>query len=181
MKDQIKEFLKACRAKYLRITKYRGLVAGKGFHVGKNVIIRGRDCVFGDYVFIGENSEIAPAVTIGNYTMISSYVAITGSDHIYDKPGVAIRFSGRPDSIKTHIGHDVLIGHGAIVMRGVKIGNGAVIGSGAVVTKDVPAYAIMAGVPAKLIKWRFDQEQQKLHEEMLSSPTKFITGLERPF
>ncbi|AEF98857.1 hypothetical protein Metme_0412 [Methylomonas methanica MC09] len=181
MKDQIKEFLKACRAKYLLITKYRGTTAGKGFHVGKNVIIRGNNCVFGDYVFIGENSEIAPAVTIGNYAMISSYVAITGSDHIYNKPGVAIRFSGRPDSVKTHIGHDVLIGHGAIVMRGVTIGNGAVIASGAVVTKDVPAYAVMGGVPAKFIKWRFDHEQQKLHEAMLYSPTKFINGLERPF
>lgn len=181
MKDQIKEFLKACRAKYLLTTKYRGIKAGKGFHVGKNVIIRGNDCIFGDYVFIGENSEIAPAVTIGNYTMISSYVAITGSDHVYDKPGVAIRFSGRPSSVTTSIGHDVLIGHGAIVMRGITIGNGAVIGSGAVVTKDVPAYAIMAGVPAKFIKWRFEQGQQKMHESMLNNPSRYICGLENPF
>lgn len=181
MKDQIKEFLKACRAKFLLGTKYRGTTTGKGFHVGKNVIIRGDDSVFGDYVFIGEYSEIAPAVTVGNYTMISSYVAITGSDHIYDKPGVAIRFSGRPASVKTNIGHDVLIGHGAIVMRGVAIGNGAVIGSGSVVTKDVPAYAVVAGVPAKFIKWRFDQDQQRIHEAMLNSPIMFICSLENPF
>ncbi len=180
MKDQIKEFLKACRAKYLLVTKYRGISVGKGFHVGKNVVIRGKDCIFGDYVFIGENSEIAPSVTIGNYTMISSYVAIIGSDHVYNKPGVAIRFSGRPASVKTEIGNDVLIGHGAIVMRGITIGNGAVIGAGSVVTKDVPAYAIITGVPAKIIKWRFSSEQQKIHEAMLNNATKFICGLEKP-
>lgn len=181
MKDQIKEFLKACRAKFLLGTKYRGITAGKGFHVGKNVIIRGDDSIFGDYVFIGDHSEIAPAVTVGNYTMISSYVAITGSDHVYDKPGVAIRFSGRPASVKTNIGHDVLIGHGAIVMRGVTIGNGAVIGSGSVVTKDVPAYAIVAGIPAKFIKWRFSQDQQKVHEKMLNKQTSYVCGLRKPY
>lgn len=56
------------------------------------------------------------------------------------------------------IGHDVWIGHGATIMPGVTIGNGAVIGSGAVVTKDVPPYCIVAGVPAKPIRERFPQE-----------------------
>jgi phosphonate metabolism protein (transferase hexapeptide repeat family) len=61
------------------------------------------------------------------------------------------------------LGHDVWIGHGVLVMPGVSVGTGAVLASGAVVTKDVPEYAVMAGVPAKPIKYRFPREiQEKL-------------------
>ncbi len=56
------------------------------------------------------------------------------------------------------IGHDVWIGHGAVVMPGVSIGNGAVIGANAVVTKDVGAYEIVAGAPAKRLRLRFPPE-----------------------
>ncbi|WP_028577409.1 chloramphenicol acetyltransferase [Desulfomicrobium escambiense] len=62
------------------------------------------------------------------------------------------------------LGHDVWIGHGALVMPGVTEGTGAVVASGAVVTKDVPDYAIVAGVPARVIKYRFPTE---LRENLL--------------
>lgn len=58
----------------------------------------------------------------------------------------------------TVIGNDVWIGRNAIIMGGVTIGDGAIVGAGAVVTKDVPPYAIVAGVPAKIIKYRFSKE-----------------------
>ena len=57
-----------------------------------------------------------------------------------------------------HIGNDVWIATGAIVLRKCKIGDGAIVGAGAVVTKDVPPYAIVAGVPAKIIGYRFSKE-----------------------
>ncbi|HIC8930255.1 TPA: CatB-related O-acetyltransferase [Enterobacter asburiae] len=56
------------------------------------------------------------------------------------------------------IGHDVWIGTKAVILRGVKIGNGAIIAAGAVVTKDVPPFAIVGGVPAKILKMRFSDE-----------------------
>jgi len=66
----------------------------------------------------------------------------------------------------TVIGHDVWIGLNAVIMNGVNVGTGAVIGAGAIVTKDVPPYAIVGGVPAKVIKYRFDEETI---EQLLSS------------
>ncbi len=69
-------------------------------------------------------------------------------------------------SHKTTIGNDVWVGRNATIMAGVKIGNGAIIGSGAVVTHDVPPYAVVGGVPAKIIRYRFSPEQIGALEEI---------------
>lgn len=66
-------------------------------------------------------------------------------------------FFDRRKEDRAVIGHDVWIGHGAIVLPGVKVGDGAVLAAGAVVTKDVPPYTIVGGVPAKIIRERFSQ------------------------
>ena len=56
------------------------------------------------------------------------------------------------------MGHDVWVGHGAIILPGRTIGTGAIVAAGAVVTRDVPPYAIVGGVPAQVIKWRFPED-----------------------
>lgn len=164
----------------LLMARYRGARVGKGFHVAWDVVIHGPGFEAGDYVYLGPYVEIAPLVKIGNYSSLSSYVVITGSDHILDNPGAPIRFSGRPEPVVTRIGHDVLIGHGVTIMRGVKIGNGAVVGAGAVVTKDVPPYAIVGGVPARVLHYRFDDAGIRQHELMLQQPSKYGGALGRP-
>ena len=83
------------------------------------------------------------------------------------------------------IGNDVWIAAGAHVLRGVKVSDGAVIAANAVVTKDVPPYAIVAGVPAKIVKYRFSDDQIKslldikwwdFSEEQLSKARQFFNG-----
>ena len=75
-----------------------------------------------------------------------------------------------------HIGHDVWIGYGAIIMDGVTIGTGAVVAAAAVVTKDVPPYAIVAGVPARIIRYRFDDDtiRRLLESRWWDFPEEFI-------
>jgi len=91
---------------------------------------------------------------------------------------------------KIVVGNDVWIGTSAIILPGVKIGNGAIIGAGAVVTKDVPDYAIVVGVPARILKYRFNEEQIQIlnkvkwwewedqniadHHELLKDPNRFF-------
>lgn len=66
---------------------------------------------------------------------------------------------------KTYIGNDVWIGTNAVVLRGVKVGDGAIVAAGAVVTRDVPPYAIVGGIPAKIIRYRFPFEVIKMITE----------------
>lgn len=166
-----KDLLKQIRIELLLRFRYRNARVGRSFHVGTSVSI-GAGFVAGDYVYIGPHSQLPPQVRIGHYSSLSAHVAIVGADHNYDPPGVPIVFAGRPPSRITVIGRDVLIGHGAILLRGITVGNGAIVGAGAVVTKDVPAYAVVAGVPAKVLRYRFDEQGQAIHEAMLAQPTQ---------
>ncbi len=129
------------------------------------------DLKAGPYSFINVDCMIGPRVSIGAYTMIAPRVAIVGNDHVWDRPGVPIIFSGRPDPLETVIGDDVWIGFGAIVRSGVTIGRGAIVAAGAVVVRDIPPYEVHGGVPARKIGERFACEQDRsIHERMLEKP-----------
>lgn len=91
-------------------------------------------------------------ITIGNDVAISHDVTIMDSD------GHQILQEGHKESAPIEIGNNVWVGSRAMILKGVKIGDGAIVAAGAVVTKDVPAYSMVAGVPAKVVKkniqWR---------------------------
>jgi acetyltransferase-like isoleucine patch superfamily enzyme len=129
-----------------------------------------RDFRMGEYGFIGRGAWICPNVIFGNYVMLAPECAILGGDHKVDLPGKPIIFSGRPAVLQTTVGDDVWLGYRATIMAGVTIGNGAIIAAGSLVTKDVVAYSIVGGIPAKMIGMRFDNDAIALHEKMLSKP-----------
>jgi acetyltransferase-like isoleucine patch superfamily enzyme len=111
---------------------------------------------------------ICPKVQVGKYTMFGPGVSIVGYDHRFDQPGLPIIFSGRPFLKETVIGDDVWIGCNAIVLAGCTVGRGSVVAAGAVVTKDVPEYSIVAGVPASMICRRFESDDDRIiHDKML--------------
>jgi acetyltransferase-like isoleucine patch superfamily enzyme len=132
---------------------------------GKSTI--SRDLHAEEYVFIGAKCIIYSGVNIGKYSMLAPEVKIIGDDHNYNKADTPIIFSGRPAQKKTYIGRDVWIGFGAFITKGVKIGDGVIIAANSVVTKDVEAYTIVGGIPAKFIKYRFNEDEIKIHKKML--------------
>jgi phosphonate metabolism protein (transferase hexapeptide repeat family) len=127
----------------------------------------------GDYSYLGPNCMVADA-RIGKFCAIAASVRIGAPNHPMDRPSLhrftycpeyysadAVRdaafFTDRRTALVT-IGHDVWIGHAVIVLPGVTIGDGAVLAAGAVVTRDVPPYTIVGGVPAKTIRARFPED-----------------------
>jgi acetyltransferase-like isoleucine patch superfamily enzyme len=84
--------------------------------------------------------------------------------------------SKRPgDDLGVTIEDDVWIGAQAIVLRGVTVGRGSIVGAGAVVKKSVPPYSIVAGVPARVIRFRWDVQTILSHEQNLYPPEKRLT------
>lgn len=163
----IKNQIKRLRIKWLNTTRFRLVSMGKELNCGFGTDIRPRSVSVGDYVYIGHHCHIRSLVTIGHFVMLASYVSIVGGDHKMDLPGTPTIFSGRDENKLVTIEDDVWIGHGSTIMHGVTIGEGAIIAAGSIVTKDVEPYSIVAGVPAKFLRKRFDDSEKEKHEAML--------------
>lgn len=157
----------------LSISKFSLVDTDSSFHITTTVyrfahIIKS---TIGKYTYVGIGTKIIHS-EIGNFCSIASDVSIGLEEHtlenistspIFTEAHNATGYSWIKDDTfipykKTYIGHDVWIGYRALIKSGIKIGNGAVIAAGAVVTKDVPSYAIVGGIPAKIIKFRFSEE-----------------------
>ena len=133
------------------------------------------DSSIGRYSYIGYNSEVH-SCDIGAFCSIANQLIVGGAKHplnwvstspvFYNVGGGTGRHLGNQeiDPLKrTTIGNDVWIGSRVTIIQGLNIGTGAVIGTGSIVTKDVPPYAVVAGSPARIIKYRFDEDTiQKL-------------------
>lgn len=144
---------------------------GRYASIGERVILR--EVIVGDFSYFERHAE-AIYTTTGKFCSIAANSRINALEHpierltqhkISYRPneyfrwlGVDAGFRERRRATPVTIGHDVWIGHGAVIMPDVTIGNGAIVGANAVVTRDVPAYAIVAGVPAKPLRQRFAEK-----------------------
>ena len=139
-------------------------------HCGKNVNVEhGAIVGAGKQIFIGDNSgigvnSVVMKAQIGNDVMMGYDVLFVSENHKFGRSDIPMRLQGQRDDPPIIIGNDVWIGHRAILLPGVRVGNGAIIGAGAVVTRDVPDYAIVGGVPAKVLKFRNQTSTSDNHD-----------------
>ena len=132
---------------------------------GRVTIGRGTNLTEGIEVLAARDRSIAGAIQIGKYNAIARGTTFQNRYHVTSQPGVQSKFYhdkfgtslGERSNGPLNVGSDVWIGLDTVVLSGVEIGHGAIIGAGAVVTRDIPPYAIVAGVPAEPIGWRFDE------------------------
>jgi acetyltransferase-like isoleucine patch superfamily enzyme len=139
----------------LQVRNAGGIVLGSRVEIEHDVylklVTKEARLTIGDFAFIGRGCEIdvAASVTIGEHALLAPGVFIVDHTHKHarglrlDEQGIA--------SAAVSVGRDAWIGAGAIILHGVTVGEGAIVGAGAVVTKDVAPYAIVGGVPARVI------------------------------
>lgn len=137
----------------------------------------------GNHVSIGENADFISTrsrITIGNHVIFAPKVSMRGGDHRIDIIGRYIDTVTDQEKLPENdldiiLEDDYWIGMNVTILKGVTIGRGTVIGAGSVVTKNMPPYSVCAGVPCRIIKRRFSDEQIVEHELKLYG--KVITTL----
>ena len=118
----------------------------------------------GEYTYISEYTHISQYTTIGKYCSIANLCTIGAQKHHAEYLTTFPKEFLTGDvglCLSTSIGNDVWVGSNSVIIAGLKVGDGAIIGAGSVVTKDVPPYTIVAGIPAKPLRERFDEKTMK--------------------
>lgn len=147
-------------AKRLRAFCARHMLTSCGENVNVERHARfGRGVTLGDRSGIGINASIGEQTHIGSDVMMGPDCVIYTRNHRFDRLDIPMREQGYGPVEPVEIGDDCWIGGRVTILPGVHVGNGAVIAAGAVVTKDVPPYAVVGGVPARIIYNRKDGTQ----------------------
>ena len=158
MVSQIKKTRRLLLGKFrlfiLKVSNPRMKVGKGSFCGGGCCISTGRDLIIGDGFFMGHNCHLGANMVVGDDVMFASQVAIVGGDHKIDYVYGPISHTVRDEFKTAEFVDGCWIGHGAIILHGVKIGKGAIVAAGSVVTKNVENEAIVAGNPAKFIRFR---------------------------
>lgn len=127
-----------------RIHSRASIRNAQNIHLGNNVRITMDCCIWAE-----QNSKII----FGDNVLVGPGVKMFCGNHGICKNGIPMTFQSRTEK-DICIGNDVWIGANSVLVSGVSIGDGVVVASGSVVTKDVPSYAIVGGIPARIIKYR---------------------------
>lgn len=158
-KSKIPKRLRAWCGKYLLER------CGKDVNIEKNVELRWGGIELGDRSGFGEGSIIGGNTIVGKDVMIGRQLITIPRNHRIDDPDIPMIQQGFTKTTKIIIDDDVWIGDRVTILAGVHIHSHSVVGAGAVVTKDVPEYAIVGGVPAKVIRYR-NQPKASLEEKV---------------
>jgi acetyltransferase-like isoleucine patch superfamily enzyme len=175
MLNQIRILFKKIILYFLNAVEETENVKLSGFSRGiQNVTFEGKNAVpdrcnfsgnikIGLATTLGYNNILSGDIKIGKYCQFGADIAVIATNHPINYLTTYINsslFDGELNNLKEHnkinIGSDVWVGHNVIILGNVKIGNGAILAAGSVITKDVDAFTIVAGVPAKEIKKRFN-------------------------
>lgn len=127
---------------------------GEDVNVERMADIASNKLKIGNHSGIGVRAYLQGDITIGDYVMMAPDVSIFTTNHNTERTDIPMCQQGNAVEMPVVIGNDVWIGTRATIMGGVTVGDHSIIAAGAVVTKNVPEYAIVGGVPAKVIKYR---------------------------